>query len=135
MRWRCFSQRARLAATSGRARSLATNVFFKTQPLLMHESPHGGVIRLQAALFQFADWPGATLPVSRKRRTQPIAVLTTMLKRFAAARHDSPSTITAPTMRSPRSSEKGFAIQAGRLTGENDESDLLAQGIPIPDST
>jgi hypothetical protein len=33
-------------------------------------------------------WPGAALPVAWNRRTQSIAVLMPMPKRFAAARHD-----------------------------------------------
>ncbi|ASY60713.1 hypothetical protein SS05631_a43290 (plasmid) [Sinorhizobium sp. CCBAU 05631] len=41
-------------------------------------------------------WPGAALPVSRQRRTQSIAVLMPIPKRFAAARQDSASRVTAP---------------------------------------
>src|ERR1700720_1153656 len=49
--------------------------------------------------------PGATLPVCRKRRTQVIAVLIPTPNREAAARRDRPSSSTAVTTRSRRSTE------------------------------
>jgi hypothetical protein len=49
--------------------------------------------------------PGATLPVSRKRRTQTIAVLTPTPNCAAAWWHDMPPVSTAATTRSRRSIE------------------------------
>src|SRR5579863_2165097 len=50
-------------------------------------------------------WPGATLPVCRKRRTQPTTVLTPTPNCAAARCRDSPPCKTAPTTRSRRSIE------------------------------
>jgi hypothetical protein len=49
--------------------------------------------------------PGATLPVSRSRRTQLIAVLMPTPNCFAALLHDMPPVFTEATTRSRRSIE------------------------------
>ena len=60
----------------------------------------GNLLRLVPAI-----WPGAKLPLSSKRPTQWIAVLTATPKRWAAWLRDIPSCVTAATTRARRSIE------------------------------
>lgn len=78
---------------------------------------------------------GATLPVSRCRRTHLIALLSETSNRAAAPRADIPSVNTAATTRSRRSIDKGFAIPAGLLPSQQGESYLNPLGNPPASQT
>jgi len=67
--------------------------------------------------------PGATLPVSRKRRTQTIAVLTPTPNCAAAWWQDRPPLSTAATTRSRRSIEYGLPIHTGLHPSQHVESE------------
>ena len=74
---------------------------------------------------------GATLPVSRCRRTHLIALLSDTPNRAAAPRADMPSFNTAATTRSRKSIDKGFAIPAGLQPSQQAESHLSPLGNPL----
>src|SRR6202047_4139266 len=116
---------------SGRSRSLAMTVFFKTELLGMNKVPHRSIVDLEAAP---RLWPpilrGATLPVSWNRRTQLITVLGATPNRAATRCRDSPPSKTAATARSRRSIDKGLAIHAGLLSSQHVESDPSRFGNP-----
>src|ERR1700726_3794806 len=70
-----FARGARRRATSGRSRSPATTVFFKTQLLGMDELPDRAVIDLQPAFGEFGDKP-AQGEVRFNPLQQPTAIFT-----------------------------------------------------------
>src|SRR5271154_2889797 len=76
-------------------------------------------------------WLGATPPVSLNRRTQPITVLTATPNCDAARCRDSPPVTTAPTTRSRRSIEYGFAIHADLHFSQHLESHQSQFGNPL----
>jgi hypothetical protein len=70
------------------------------------------------------------LPVSRCRRTHPIAVLTATPNCLAASLQDNPPVKTAATTRFRRSSEYGLPIHAGLQPSQHGESETARFGNP-----
>src|SRR4029077_18493034 len=136
---------------SGRSRSLAMTVFFKTELLGMNKVPHRSIVDLEAAPGKFGHKAAqGELPVpdplhekdmvlagnglgfvaahlerrhaAWNRRTQLITVLGATPNRAATRCRDSTPSKTAAAARSRRSIDKGLAIHAGLLSSQHVES-------------
>jgi branched-chain amino acid transport system permease protein len=90
--WSCrFFHCARLRATSGRSRSLATTLFFETELLRVDEIPHRAIVDLEPALGEFRHQPAqreGPLPnaLGQKGRV-PVADRLRLVSAHLARRH------------------------------------------------